>query len=136
MKKRSILYVAALFLGIGAGTAQATHTKFTQPMPRPPVLTGGETVDDGVITPGANPADTIKIVARDKDIVVPGLANANTNPTRFWTLGGFVPPPIIRVPTGSASKVIFVNNLNDIQGTNSSGTESIPRLPSITTALT
>jgi FtsP/CotA-like multicopper oxidase with cupredoxin domain len=120
--------ISLFFLCVGVlapHSAQATHTKFTQQMPRIPVVTGGETVANGVITPGQNPADTIKIVATDADIPVPGLANAATNPTRFWTLGGFNPPPIVRVTTGTgAKKLIIVNSLNDIQGTSPSGTDS------------
>lgn len=128
-KKVAILSIgiSLLFLGVGLlgpDSAQATHTKFTQPMARQPVLTGGEHVANGVITPGANPSNTISIVGADKDISVPGLANSATNPTRFWTLGGFNPPPTIRRPTGTANHLIITNNLNDIQGTNPSGTDA------------
>ena len=113
--------LAALSL-IAWAPAQATHTKFTQPLQRPPVLTGGENVANGVITTGANPSNTISIVGSDKDLVVPGLAS--TDATRFWTLGGFNPPPTIRRTTGTAVHVIFTNNLNDIQGTSPSGTDA------------
>jgi len=126
LRSRIAVPIAALSLVVWA-PAQATHTKFTQPMPRPPVLTGGENVANGVITPGANPVNTISIVASDKDLAVPGLANAATNPTRFWTLGGFVPPPTVRVPTGKANHLIFTNSLRDIQGTSPSGTDSSGR---------
>jgi len=120
---RGTLFAAAALWALSSGVAQATHTNFTQPLPRPPVLTGGEHVENGVITPGANPG-SISIVATDRDIVVPGLANASTNPTRFWTFGGFVPPPTLRFPTGKTLNVKFTNNLNDIKGTNPSGTDA------------
>ena len=121
---RSTLFAVAALWALGSGVAQASHTKFTQPLQRTPVLTGGETAANGVVTPGANPANKIKIVASDADIPVAGLANAATNPTRMWTLGGFAIPPTIRWTSGSTLNVEFVNNLNDIKGTSASGTDA------------
>jgi len=126
LRSRIAVPLAALSL-VAWAPAQATHTKFTQAAPRPPVLTGGEHVQNGVITPGANPADTISIVATDRDISVPGLANSATDPTRFWTLGGFVPPPTVRRTTGIPFHLIFTNSLNDIKGTSPSGTDTSGR---------
>jgi FtsP/CotA-like multicopper oxidase with cupredoxin domain len=95
MKKWSIFFGAIFFLGILAGIAQATHTKFTQPLKIPPVLT--------------TPAITINAVDAD----VPVLAGA---PTKMWTLGGDATPPTIRRPTGQTTNLTFNHMLTEIKG--------------------
>jgi FtsP/CotA-like multicopper oxidase with cupredoxin domain len=132
MKKLSIfcagIFLLFLMVGLfGPGSAQATHTKFTQPLPLPPVI--------GLQPDGTSYDTSLELEAKDADIVVPGLANASTNKTRMWTLSrtglgtlvGDNPPPTIRQKTGVTNTLKFTNNLNDIQGTSPSGTDSSGR---------
>ncbi|MGH7769541.1 MAG: hypothetical protein ACREQP_19005, partial [Candidatus Binatia bacterium] len=103
MKKWRIFYGTIFFLGLLAGAAQATHTKFTSPMKIPPTLT----------------APAITITAVDAD--VPVLAGA---PTKMWTLGGDAQPPTIRRPTGQTSNVQFDYALTEIKGAGPQGVGS------------
>ncbi|TAJ96978.1 multicopper oxidase family protein [bacterium] len=124
MKKCSIFYGAIFFLGLLGGTAQATHTKFTQPLKLPPVLG---------LQPNGTYNFSISLEAKDADISVPGLSSSDK--TRMWTLSrtglgtlvGDFPPPTIRVKTGNTTQLTVANNLNDIQGTDPNGTDSSGR---------
>jgi len=71
---------------------------------------------NGVVTPGANPANTISITASDANVQICPTGAA----TPMWTLGGDVPPPIIRRTTNpntndqGPTHLKFVSNLQEI----------------------
>ncbi len=123
---RSTLCVAVLW-ALSAGAQAASdgicHVKFGQNLKLIPVLTGGEDMTNGVITPGANPPNTISITASDHNVQICPSGAA----TPMWTLGGDVPPPIIRRTTNPDSNnqgptiLRFVNNLSEITSNQGNG---------------
>ncbi len=124
---RGTVGVAAVLWALSAGAAQAAdgicHVKFGQSLKLIPVLTGGEDMTNGVIRPGANPANTISITASDHNVQICPTGAA----TPMWTLGGDVPPPIIRRPTNpdtnnqGPTHLKFVSNLSEITQTQGNG---------------
>jgi FtsP/CotA-like multicopper oxidase with cupredoxin domain len=119
MKKWSIfcagIFSLLLTVGLALDSAQACHVKFGQNLKLIPTLTGGETMQHNVITTGG-PSDTITIVASDDNVQICPTGAA----TPMWTLGGDVPPPIIRRTTNpdtnnqGATRLTIVNNLSEI----------------------